>query len=412
MKTLVKLSFALLVLAGAVVAWRLYRPASAGAGPSYRVAVVTRGDIVRTVSATGSLSAVSTVEIGSQVSGKIIRLHADYNDVVRAGQLIAEIDPAAYDARVVQAEGDLAAAEALLELRQIAYKRASQLLERELVSQSEFDQARAELRQQEAGVKIKTASLESARLDVQYTRIVSPIDGVVISRSVDVGQTVQSSFSAPELFNIAQDLREMQIAADVSEADIGDVAAGQPVTFTVDAFPGRTFRAEVKQVRKNPTTTSNVVTYTTLISVANEDLKLLPGMTASVVITTARRENVLRVAASALRFTPPANAGVRAPSSPPPAGGGAVDARTAYLVTAPLDAAGRGSGELTPAPVRIGLSDTSHVEIVSGLDEGAVVATGTVVAAGGASTASTASAQSTTANPFQPQRPPGGGPPR
>lgn len=406
MKTSVKLVFVLLVLAGGFAVWRGLRPAAAAAGPSYRSAVVSRGDIVQTVSATGTISAVSTVEVGSQVSGNILRLHADYNDVVKAGQLIAEIDPATYQARVVQAEGDLAGADALLDLKRVAFKRAEQLLARELLAQADYDQARAELRQQEAAVKIKTASLDSAKLDLANTRIHSPIDGVVISRSVDVGQTVQASFSAPELFNIAQDLREMQIAANVSEADIGNVEAGQAVTFTVDAFSGRTFQAEVKQVRKNSTTTSNVVTYTTIISVANPDLKLLPGMTANVVIITARRENVLRVASTALRFTPPANAQVRAALNPPRAGEGVVH----VLVVAPGPGA-RGSGELEPVAVRAGLADVAHTEILSGLDEGAVVATGTVVtgtAMAGPSAAS-GSAQ-TTANPFQPARPPGGGP--
>lgn len=408
MKTWLKITLPLLAAAGAFVAWRALRPA-AETGPRYRVAAVERGDIVRTVSATGTISAVSTVEVGSQVSGNILRLHADYNDPVTAGQLVAEIDPATYQARVVQAEGDLASAEALLELKQIAFTRAEQLLARQLVAQSDHDQARAELRQQEAAVKIKSASLESAKLDLEHTRIYSPIDGVVISRSVDVGQTVQASYSAPELFNIAQDLRQMQIAANVSEADIGDVEPGQPVSFTVDAFPGRAFRAEVKQVRKNSTTTSNVVTYTTIITVDNADLKLLPGMTASVVITTARRENVLRVANGALRFNPPASAVVRHSGENPPAR----DARLAYELAAPPGPDGRGSGELVPVAVRAGLSDTTHTEILSGLDEGAILATGAIVTAS-ANTASTSSSSSnsSSSNPFQPSRPPGGGPPR
>lgn len=401
MKTWSKVLLAVAVAAGFAGWWRHQASGAAAPGAIYRAATVTRGDITATVTATGTIEAVTTVEVGSQVSGNILKLHADYNDSVKAGQLIAEIDPATYEARVVQADGALAGARATLEQKQAAFTRSDRLFRQSLVSQSDNESAKADLDVQEANVRIQQAALESARLDLAHTKIYSPIDGVVISRDIDLGQTVQASFSAPELFKIAQDLRQMQISASVSEADIGNVAPDQPVTFTVDAFPGRTFSARVKQVRKNATTTSNVVTYTTIIAVDNSDLKLLPGMTASVIITTARRENVLRLANAALRFHP--SAGVR------PAGD-ASGGTTVYLLGSRPDADGHAGGELIPATIQTGLADSSHTEIVSGLSENAAVAAGVAVS-GAAATAAIGGTQGRqNGNPFNPGPP--GPPPR
>lgn len=307
--------------------WLRSPKASAGGEPIYRTSRVTRGDVVQTVSASGPLSAVATVEVGSQVSGNIAKLYVDFNDAVKQGQLIAEIEPSTYEAKVVQAESDLASAEATLEVKRLTAKRTAELFAKKLVSDSDNDTAVAEYKQQEATVKKTRAALKSAQVDLDRCKIRSPINGVVISRSIDAGQTVQASFSAPTLFTLAQDLREMQITANVSEADIGGVSEGQQVSFVVDAFPSRTFTGTVKQVRNNPTTTNNVVNYYTIISVKNEDLKLRPGMTATATITTAKKSGVVSVPNGALRFKAPENArlaqqtaaGASAPSSAEPA---------------------------------------------------------------------------------------------
>lgn len=293
----------LFVAMGAWYGWR-GRSAGAGAPAAYRTARLATGNITQTVSATGPLSAISTVNVGSQVSGNIAKLHVDFNDRVTAGQLIAEIDPSTYEAQLVQAEGDLLSARVALELKRLNAQRSENLHASNLISRADHDQVLAELRQQEALVTIKEAVVKSARVDLERTKIRSPINGVVIDRAIDIGQTVQASFAAPTLFVLAQDLSQMQITANVSEADIGGVAAEKPVTFTVDAFPGENFSGRVRQVRNNTTTTNNVVTYPTIITVDNPDLKLRPGMTANVTIVVARRENVLRAPNAALRFRP------------------------------------------------------------------------------------------------------------
>lgn len=309
-KRLLPWAIALVVVLGAIVVWRRTQATARAAGPAFRLALVQRGDVAQTVSASGTLSAITTVEVGSQVSGLIQKMYVDFNSTVKSGQLIAEIEPSTYESKLVQAEGDLASAKATLELKQVNAKRAEELKAKQLVSPSDYDQTVSELHQQQATVRIKEAALRSAQVDVDRCKIRSPIDGVVISRDVDTGQTVQASFSAPQLFTLAKDLREMQITASVSEADIGGVEAGQSVSFTVDAFSGRTFTGKVREVRNNPTTTNNVVNYYTIIDVSNADLKLRPGMTANVTITIARRSGVLRVANSALRFKAPDTARV------------------------------------------------------------------------------------------------------
>ncbi len=307
----------LLVVAAASVLWWRGREKAADAVPLYRTMAVSRGEIVQIVTATGQLSPLTTVEIGSQVSGRIAQRYVDFNDPVKTGQLLAEIDPASYEARVIQAQAQLDSARANYDLKKVTADRSSELRKNNLVAQSDYDQAMAELRQQEAAVRIAEASLQNARLDFDRCKIYSPIDGVVISRDIDVGQTVQASFSAPKLFSIAQDLRQMEISAAVSEADIGGVEPGQPVSFEVDAFPDRKFNGTVRQVRANSTVTQNVVSYPTIISVDNEDMKLLPGMTATVEITTARHSGILQVSNAALRFKPPEGAVVRTAAAAP-----------------------------------------------------------------------------------------------
>lgn len=383
----------LFVAMGAWYGWR-GRSAGAGAPAAYRTARLATGNITQTVSATGPLSAISTVNVGSQVSGNIAKLHVDFNDRVTAGQLIAEIDPSTYEARLVQAEGDLLSARVALELKRLNAQRSENLHASNLISRADHDQVLAELRQQEALVTIKEAVVKSARVDLERTKIRSPINGVVIDRAIDIGQTVQASFAAPTLFVLAQDLRQMQITANVSEADIGGVAAEKPVTFTVDAFPGENFSGRVRQVRNNTTTTNNVVTYPTIITVDNPDLKLRPGMTANVTIVVARRENVLRAPNAALRFRP---------ADAPPAPNGRQ--RTLYRFLGDIDANGRATGAIEAVAVQTGLADAAFTEIVSGVPEGEVVVTGLALTS---TKAGTPAAAATPSNPFMPRMPPGG----
>ena len=281
---------------------------SAEAAITYRTASAVRGDIVQSVTANGQLNPVVTVAVGSQVSGNIQKLYADFNSRVTNKQLIAELDPATYQSRVIQAQGELASARAQFQLARVNARRAEELLKSSLVAQSDYDQTMADLAQREAAVLMREAALTNALVDFERTKIYSPIDGTVISRNVDVGQTVQASFTAPTLFNIANDLAKMEIGAMVSEADIGGVEEGQEATFTVEAFPNRTFQGRVKQVRNQPATNQNVVNYAAMIDVANPDLKLKPGMTANVSITTSRKEKVLKLPNAALRFRLPEGA--------------------------------------------------------------------------------------------------------
>ncbi|MGD0349289.1 MAG: efflux RND transporter periplasmic adaptor subunit [Verrucomicrobiota bacterium] len=273
--------------------------------PAYQTVTVTRGDLMQSVTATGQLNPVTNIEVGCQISGTIQTLFVDFNSVVKAGQIIAQIDPRLYQAQVEQAEADLANANANLELQQVEARRSSNLFTNKLISESDYDTAIANLHEAEAMVKIKQASLDNAGANLGYCKIYSPVDGVVLSRSVDVGQTVAASFNTPTLFQIANDLTKMQIDANVSEADIGTVEENQNVKFTVDAFPSRTFTGQVVQIRNWPTNVQNVITYDTIITVANPDLKLRPGMTANATIITAQRSGVLKIPNASLRFRPP-----------------------------------------------------------------------------------------------------------
>ena len=261
--------------------------------PGFNSVKIARGELAQTVTATGTLNPVKSVQVGCQVSGRISSLYVDYNSPVTNGQLIAEIDPRVYLAQVGSAEADLANSTANLELQRVQSERTAELFTNKLVSGSDYDTAMATLHQAEAVVKIKNASLENARTSLGYTKIISPVDGTVISRSVDVGQTVAASFNTPTLFLIANDLTRMQIDAAVAEADVGGIVEEQNVDFTVDAYPFRTFHGEVVQVRNSPTTVNNVVTYDAVIGVTNADYKLKPGMTANVSIVIAQRGDAL-----------------------------------------------------------------------------------------------------------------------
>jgi len=296
----------IIIVIGAVIAGGIwYSTAGAEDAPQYQTTVVARGDVVQAVTANGTLNPVTNITVGSQISGIILKLSADWNSAVKAGQVVAELDPATYEASVRSASADLASVKANQELQRAEAYRTAELFTNKLVSRSEYDTALASLHQADAQVQIKEASLSNATVNLQRCTIYSPVDGTVISRAVDVGQTVAASLSAPVLFVIANDLTKMQIDANVSEADIGAVAEGQDVNFTVDAFPDSKFTGRVRQIRNSPTTVQNVVTYDVVIEVGNPELKLRPGMTANASIVIAQRDGVLKVPNAAFRFRPP-----------------------------------------------------------------------------------------------------------
>jgi len=273
----------------------------------YRTEKVSRGDIQVVVTATGTLSAVTTVQVGSQVSGTIAKINVDFNDKVKKGQIVALIDPTFLEASVRDAEASLQRAVAQHSESKRNYERVKTLLEKNLASQADYDAALSQYESNDAARKQADAQLERTKINLRYATIKSPIDGVVISRAIDVGQTVAANFSAPTLFTIANDLTKMQVQASVDEADIGKVQAGQIVTFTVDAYPEQIFQGKVRQVRLSPVIEQNVVNYTVIIDVPNDDLKLMPGMTATVTVLVSKKESVLKVPALALRFNPPQN---------------------------------------------------------------------------------------------------------
>ena len=352
---------------------------------NFNTVAVTRGELTATVTATGTLNPVVNVTVGSQVSGRISVLNVDYNSVVKSNQVIAEIDPATYQAAMEQASADLANAKANLELQQVQYTRSAELFTKKLISGSDFDTAQATLHEAEAMVKIKQAALSNATVYLNYCKILSPVDGVVIQRAVELGQTVASSFNTPTIFQIANDLRKMKIDANVAEADIGSVVEGQSVDFTVDAYPTRTFHGEVTQVRNSPITVNNVVTYDTVISVTNTDYKLKPGMTASVAIVVAHREDALKITSATLRFRPPDNAvvltnaigGVFTPNQAAvgkashKGGKGNRGVRTVYVL-----AGDDSAPQLKPMQIRTGITDGIVTEITDGLKEGDKVVVG------------------------------------
>jgi HlyD family secretion protein len=330
-----------LLIAGVVVlvgagAYGYYRYTKKPVPPTITTARVTRGDLAETVGATGTLQAVTTVQVGTQVSGTIQELNADFNSLVRKGQVLARLDPSLIQSQIEQARANLIRAEADLERLRVALEdsrtklaRARELAEKKLIAQTELEaaevtvrSAEAQLRSQQAGVTQSQASLRQMQVNLAHTVIESPIDGLVISRNVDVGQTVAASMSAPTLFVLAADLTKMQVLASLDESDVGRIRPGQNVRFRVDAFPTDEFMGNVTQVRLQPTTVQNVVTYQTVIDVPNPALKLKPGMTANVSIEIARRSDVIRVPNTALRFRPTAEIFTALGQEPPPSGFG------------------------------------------------------------------------------------------
>jgi len=374
----------LVVIVGLLIIALVVRQCEKGGSANYQTATVTRGPITQAVTATGTLNPVVNVQVGSQVSGNIAKLFADFNSQVKTGQVVAQIDPALFQATVTQAEGDLASAQAALELAKVNATRTQELFARKTSSQADLDQAMANLHQAEANVKIKQGALDKAKADLEHCTITSPIDGVVISRNVDVGQTVAASLQAPVIFQIANDLTKMQIDSNVAEADVGVVEVGQNVDFTVDAFPMRTFHGKVVQVRNAPITVQNVVTYDTVIGVSNPELKLKPGMTANVSIIVAHKDDVLQIKNAALRYRP-AEAGAaeagslaRPSGSRPPGarGGGGRERRTSGRTVYVLS-----GGQPKPVQIKTGISDGVVTEVVEGLKEGDRVVTAEMTSA-------------------------------
>lgn len=273
-------------------------------GFTYSEAEAAKQDIVNSVTATGTIEPVTSVDVGTQVSGVISKLYVDYNSVVKAGQVIAELDRTNLMSELSSAQASLKSAQSELDYQKTNYERYKALYDKGLISANDFEQARLSYVQAQQRTRQQKESVKKAQTNLGYATITSPIDGVVLSKEVEEGQTVASSFSTPTLFKIARDLTDMRVIADVDEADIGDVKEGQRVTFTVDAFPDDTFEGQVTQVRQEATTESNVVTYEVVISAPNDDLKLKPGLTANVVIFTMEAKDVLAVPSKALRFTP------------------------------------------------------------------------------------------------------------
>ena len=367
------------------------RQCGSGSGATFQTTAVTRGPITQAVTATGTLNPVQNVQVGSQVSGNIQKLFADFNSIVKAGEVIAQIDPVVFQANVNQAEGELANARAALDLARVNASRTQALVAKQNSAQSDLDQVMAALHQAEANVKIKEGALQKAQADLDHCTITSPIDGIVISRNVDVGQTVAASLQAPVIFTIANDLAKMQIDANVAEADVGGVAIDQDVEFTVDAFPARTFQGKVVQVRNAPITVQNVVTYDTVIGVSNPELKLKPGMTANVSIVAAHKDDALKIPNGALRFRMPDQTPAPAAKDDASPGGGRRAGgkpgnrgerraeRTVYVLPS-------GSSKPTSMIIKTGISDGVTTEVVEGLKEGDRVVTGMTEKAGDAPT--------------------------
>ena len=377
--------------AGAFYAFRGHAPTV-----TYNTTTVARSELTQLVTATGTLNPVVNVTVGSQVSGIINRLYVDYNTLVKSNEVIAEIDPSTYQANYSQAVADLANAKANLELQQVEAVRSAQLFTNSLISGSDYDTAVATLHEADATVQIKQAAVDNASANLGYCKIRSPVDGVVISRAVDLGQTVASSFNTPTLFQIANDLTKMQIDTSVAEADVGGVVEGQHVDFTVDAYPLRTFVGEVIQVRNSPTTVNNVVTYDCVIGVTNSDYKLKPGMTANVSIIVAQHKDVLTVPNGALRFRPPDSALIEsnATAAVTSTNSEATEATTETATPSPHRGGGHGHGEhavfhtvfimvgqgdiakLRSVRIKTGISDGISTEVLSGLNVGDEIVTG------------------------------------
>lgn len=335
---------------------------------TFDTAAVAPANIMNSITATGTIEPVTSVTVGTQVSGIVSKLFVDYNSVVKKGQVIAELDKTNLMSQLNTAKTQLATAQSQLNYQTANYKRYKTLFEKGLVAADDFDNAKLSYTQAKEQVVSAKEEVQRAQTNLGYATITSPIDGVVLSKSVEEGQTVAASFSTPELFTIAQDLTNMQVVADVDEADIGDVKEGERVTFTVDAYHDDTFEGEVKQVRQEATTTNNVVTYEVVISAPNADLKLKPGLTANVTIYTAERKGVLSVPSKALRFTPQKETVGKMKI---------VDVANAKNKVWTIE-----GNSIVAHKVNIGMTDGTNTQIVGGIAEGTKIVTGLNVMGG------------------------------
>ncbi len=343
-----------LILAAGVAAYSYWPNGKSPPSERYRTQTVDRGDIVQTITANGTLNPVVLVNVGTQVSGTVRKIHADFNDRVKEDQVLAELDPALFQAQVRQSEANVLAAQAALALARIKIDRVATLQQKNLVAKEELDIARQQVDAATAQLKLAEAQLERDRINLRNSVIRSPISGVVVARSVDVGQTVAANFQTPTLFQIAQDLRQMQINTSIAEADVGSLQPNMPASFTVDAYPDQRFQGRIRQIRLNPTIQQNVVTYNVVVDVDNADGRLLPGMTAYVSVNAAERKNVLRVPNAALSFQPRRDDEEEDKPRPP-----AKERKTQVHV---LDE----RGKLKPVPVETGITDNALTEILSG----------------------------------------------
>ena len=392
------------IVVGAVFGYYRYQKSKASQAVHYETVKVDKGKIVAKVTATGTLSAIVTVQVGSQVSGRVAALYADWNSQVKKGELVAKIDPALFQATVEQARANLVAAQGNLAKAKAQavdadrqYQRNVTLAERKLIAQADLDTSQATAEADKAAVDAAAgaveqakAQLNSAEVNLAYTDIISPTDGTVISRNVDVGQTVAASLQAPTLFLIAEDLRKMQVDTSVAEADIGKLKPGMPATFTVDAYTNDKFTGTVRQVRNSPQTVQNVVTYDAVIDVGNPDFKLKPGMTANCTFVWAEKDDALRIPNAAMRFRPPADllallrsgakGGPRAQGGAAEGGQGGAAPRQ-WSKAAPTDPDRKTvwvlrDGRPKPVSIRAGVTDGSLTDVAEGdVNEGDLVIT-------------------------------------
>lgn len=373
MKRISKIVLGIAIAGGLIGGGVWYAKQRAAQNPEtrYKLANIEKGEVTQTVSANGTLNPVVLVSVGTQVSGTVRKLYVDFNDPVKKGQPLLELDDALVSATERQSAASVVNAQSALELAQANEARIKQLFAQEYVSKQEYDQSRQALKSAQAQLALARAQNERDRANLNFTVIRSPVDGVVIDRVVDLGQTVAASFQTPTLIKIAQDLSEMRIDTSFAEADIGQIREGQKARFTVDAFPNRSFVGDVQQIRLNPTNQQNVVTYNVRITVANPEQVLLPGMTAYVNIAVQKRDDVLLVPNAALRFKP-ANGADKKPENgqKPPAGAGSAGAPgagkgkkrdgqsgTVYVLV---------DGEIKPLSVQLGITDNRNTEIVGG----------------------------------------------
>ena len=350
-----------------VIVWAIFGRKSSSNSYYIETATAARGDVSNSVTATGSIEPVTQVEVGTQVSGIIDKLYADYNSVVTKGQLIAEMDKVTLQSELTSQQATYDGAKAEYEYQQKNYLRNQALHEKQLISDTEFEESTYNYAKAKSAYESSEANLAKAKRNLAYATITSPIDGVVISRAVEEGQTVAAGFETPTLFTIAADLTQMQVIADVDEADIGGVKEGQRVEFTVDAYPNDTFEGTVTQVRLEATEESNEITYEVVISAHNPDLKLKPGLTANVTIYIAERRNVVNIPVKALRFVPdPPSSKAPAPEqTPQPQAPDNDSLKTVWV---------QEGQEWKPRQVKVGMDNGVNVEICSGLNEGEVVA--------------------------------------